>query len=220
MLTYPQLPGLTPTVVWRPLWSGEVQQHQSGAEFRVSYWAEPLWEFDYSYELLRSGPRVGQAWDELQQLVGLFNASQGTTFGFRLFNPDDNQVFRQLVGTGDGATTTFDLVRTYGANNPTLGYDGTEHVGFVDTTKTFNVYLDAATGPLAPNSYSVSTATPVLQQIVFVAAPGAGRNIYVDMSYLYYARFKESSQDFQMFMTKLWSLQKVTLRTLRSEPAT
>jgi uncharacterized protein DUF2460 len=219
--SYPQLPGLLPNVTWRPIWSGEVQQHTSGAEFRVSYWSQPLWEWDLEYEILRDGNFQGGAWDELKKIVGLFNASLGSTYGFSFFNPDDYHVFQQLIGTTDGATATYTLVRTYGANNPALGYEGTENIGFLDQTQPFALYLDGSASPIAPTDptygYTLSTTTPCLQQIVFNSIPTSGHVIRVDQSYTYFARFKDQQQEFTKFMNKLWMMNKVTVRSLRSE---
>jgi hypothetical protein len=182
-----------------------------------------MWEWDYSYELLRDGFSNSSEYDELRKLIGLYNACMGPVLGFKLFNPDDNFVERQLIGTTDGTTTTYTLTRTYGADNPNLGFNTTEPVGFVDTTQPFFLYVDASNVPKrtddATYAYSLVTTTPVLQQLVFSSAPPAGHSLYVEMNYLYYARFKDSSQDFQKFMNKLWMLQKVTLRSLRSEAA-
>src|SRR5579864_8444921 len=133
--TYPRsLPGLAYSKVRRPKHNVSVQTHQSGGEVRMSYWAEPLWEWDLTYEVLRDGFRYGRAYDELKQIEGLFLASSGSLTGFQFFDEDDNRVTRQFVGNSDGTTTTFTLKRTRGtsaqydsANVPT----GTEAIGLL-----------------------------------------------------------------------------------------
>jgi hypothetical protein len=223
-LDYPILEALYIEMTWRPIWSGEQQEHQSGGEYRFSYWDSPLWEWDLQYELLREGFRTGQAWDELRQIVGLFNACQGPTLGFRFLNPDDNQVVRQLTGTTDGTTTTFDLVRSYGANNPFLGYTSMERIGFLDQTKPFNLYVDSSPVPVSPSDpvygYTFDLDTPSQQQLMFNTAPPNGHTIYVDMAYRYYVRFKDTQYDFDKFLQNVWALKKVTLRSLRQEAVT
>jgi Conserved hypothetical protein 2217 (DUF2460) len=223
-LHFPELIGLGYDVTWRAVWSGEVQEHQSGGEYRFSYWSEPLWEFDLTFNVLREGFWIGQPWDELRKLVGLNNACLGTTQGFKFKNVDDFTVPRQYIGTTDGTTTTFDLVRTYGANNPALGYNGTEHIGFLSDRAPFSLFIDSSSAAVSVNDptygYTLGTGTPSLQQLVFNAAPPAGHLLYVQMSYDYFARFKDATVDFDKFMQRLWQIKKVTLRTLRQESVT
>jgi hypothetical protein len=220
MLNYPRkLPGLSPEVTRRAKHSVELQTHQSGGEVRLSYWSEPLWEWDISYNVLRDGFRNGVSYDELKQIEGMFLACAGSLQGFQFFDPDDNRVFRQTIGTTDGISTGYTLVRTFGSCNPGDGYQGTEAIGLLDTTQPFNVYIDASATPIAMSDpiygYSLSTASPKQQQLVFNEAPPVGHAISVDMSFLYYARFGADSQDFDKFMHQLWGLKKVTLVSLR-----
>lgn len=213
--------GLGFSVVWRPMWSTEVQTAEDGSEYRLGYWSEPLWEFDLVYNVLREDNFLNRAYDEMRQIVGLFNASMGQLYGFKFSNPDDYQVTSQPIGTTDGVSATFDLVRTYGANNPNLGYDSTEHIGFVDTDQPFNLYIDTSTYPVPPSDptygYTLSTNTPVMQQLAFNSAPPAGHSIRVGMNYKYYARFKDGSQELEKFLHKLWAMKRCTLKTLRTE---
>jgi hypothetical protein len=133
-------------------------------------------------------------------------------FGRFLFkNPDDNSVVSQSVGTTDGLAFVFGpLSRTYGVGDNS----GTEPVGYVDLTQPFNVYLD---GVLQDHTtYEVLTVDPVSQQLKFFATPSAGKVITVDMSYFYYCKFVDSTLDFSKFMDRLWSLQKVSIKSCRA----
>lgn len=220
-LTYPQrLPGLSADVTRRPKFSTEVQTHASGGEVRFGYWNEVLWEWDIAYEILRDGLRYGLGFDELRQLVGLFLACGGPLNGFQYKDQDDNQVFRQLIGTTDGVTAAFTLSRTLGANNPSLGLSGSETIGFLDITiQPFNLYVDSSSTAVATSDpvygYTLSTTTPKKQQLVFNTAPPSGHSLYADFAYLFYVRFQDGKQDFDKFMHQLWSLKKVTLQSLR-----
>ncbi|HEY1615128.1 MAG TPA: DUF2460 domain-containing protein [Rhizomicrobium sp.] len=220
MMTYPRnLPGLSYAKVRRPQHAVSVQSHQSGGEVRMSYWSEPLWQWDLTYELLRDGRRDGRDWDELRQIQGLFLACTGSLAGFQFHDDDDWRVFRQPVATTVSGVASYDLVRSIGANDPALGLFGTGHIGCVDTLQPFRLYVDGSTTPVAISDpvfgFSVSTATPVKQQLMFNASPPAGHVLSVDMSYFHYVRFQANSLDFEKFMHQLWTLNKVTLQSLR-----
>ncbi len=115
----------------------------------------------------------------------------------------------QAIGTGDGTTTTFTFVRTYG------GTDGnsTEPVGNLNLNQTLNIYVAGALQPRP--AYSLITSSPVAQQVKFNTAPAAGDAITADFSFYYYVRFKDDKYNFTKFMNQLWSLKKVTLRSVR-----
>ena len=221
MYTYPRnLPGLTYSKVRRPKHNVSVQTHQSGGEVRMSYWSEPLWEWDLTYELLRDGLRMGRAWDELLQIGGLFLASTGSLTGFQFHDDDDKRVTRTLVGSSDGSTTTFTLKRYRGSYaGGGLQPLGLEAIGYLDVSQPFNLYFQ--TGPLIidPNDptygYTLDTSTPRNQKLVFNSAPPAGHTFVCDMSFFYYVRFGADSLDLEKFMHQLWALKKVTLVSLR-----
>jgi hypothetical protein len=220
ILPYPRnLPGLAYSKIRRPKHNVSVQAHQSGGEVRMSYWSEPLWEWDLAYELLRDGFRNGHAYDELKQIEGCFLATTGSLTGLSFYDDDDHTAVRTLVGTTDGATTAFTLLRYRGTQKEGQNYLGTETIGFLDLTRPFNLYIDGALVPVdvsdSTYGYTLSTATPKKQQVVFNAAPPAGHVITCDMSWLYYVRFQSDSNDFEKFMHQLWGLQKVTLCSLR-----
>lgn len=221
MLTFPELPGNDVTVTWRPLFNTNVQQHESGGEYRLSYWANPLWEWEVSFNFLRQGFRAQQGYDELGKIMGLFLASNGSTFGFRYRNKDDYQVRRQYIGTTDGVASDFTLVRTFGQNNQALGLVGTEPIGLLDDRLLFKLYVDDSPTAVDPDGadypYTLALGTAVKQQVQFATVPAAGHKLYVDMTFFYYARFKDSSQDFAKFAANLWELQKTTLRSMREE---
>jgi len=168
MYTYPRsLPGLAYSKIRRPKHNVSVQTHQSGGEVRMSYWSEPLWEWDLTYEVLRDGFRMGRAFDELKQIEGLFLASVGSLNGFQFHDDDDNRVTRQTIGASDGTTTTYTLSRTRG---PAAQYEsgnvptGSETIGLLDLSQPFHLYLTAKSDILDPNDpvygYTLSTGTP------------------------------------------------------------
>jgi hypothetical protein len=221
MLTYPRhLPGLAYSKVRRPKHNVSVQTHQSGGEVRVSYWNEPLWEWDLTYEVLRDGFRYGRNFDELKQIEGMFLASTGSLSPFQFFDGDDHTATRTAVGNSDGSTTAFTLKRyrgTYNIDNGAL--IGLEAIGMLDLSQPFNLYVDGAPVPVSPSDptygYALNTAVPKNQQLVFNTAPPNGHSFTCDMSWFFYVRFQADSLDFEKFMHQLWALKKVTLASLR-----
>jgi uncharacterized protein (TIGR02217 family) len=98
-----------------PNFSTNVVTSASGFEARNANWAQARMRFDL-------GPGVrGDA--ELETLLGFFRARRGPAVAFRFRDPYDNSsngmtgapaATDQLIGTGDGATDSFALVKSYG----------------------------------------------------------------------------------------------------------
>lgn len=210
-LTYPELPGLGYSVIWRPKAVNlPVQTHVSGREVRISASQYPLHEFELTYNVLRDAP--GQI--ERKTLMAFFLALGGALSGFNFKNPDDYSVVGQSFVTTDGINSQFGpLVRTMSAG----GYTATEPVGYVDLTNPFHLYLDG--NLIDPNDatygYSVLQTQPVLQMVKFNNTPPSGHVLTVDMSYFYWVRFSDDTMDFEKFMYGLWALKKVKLMSLR-----
>jgi uncharacterized protein (TIGR02217 family) len=107
----PSLAGLGFPVTRTPVWDTVLQQNISGKEVRVALQSYPRWKWELSFTVLRSSA----AYTELQQLAGFFNARQGMFDTFLYQDADDNSVTSQTIGTGDGTTTAFQLIRSFGS---------------------------------------------------------------------------------------------------------
>lgn len=185
---FPVLPGLSWSVIKTPQWSTRVQKTVSGRELRAAFYNLPLWTFKLSYEVLRAG-----AEQELQQLVGFYNARQGAFDSFLYADPTDNAVTAQQFGIGDGTTTKFQLTRAMG--------------GYVEPV----VALQAApaiyaNGVLQSSGVSVNVTSGLA---TFTAAPAAGVLLSWTGSFYYRCRFLQDSMDFDNFMQNLWQAKKV-----------
>ena len=190
----------------------------TGASINVGLSLYPLHEFELTYAFLRDD--VPRAWPrcadslEYRTMRGFFLQTAGALGRFLYRDIDDCKVFQQSIGTGDGTTTTFTLIRTFGAN----GYGASEPVGQVDNgggaLVPFAVYLGGSGIPLS-SGYTVSTANPVANTVVFTTAPNIGQNIAVDMSYFFYCKLADDTNTFEKFMSRLWMLSKVTLQSCR-----
>lgn len=212
-MTLPVYPGpsLLPGLTYRSKWSPSfvnmpTATTASGADIDLGLAQYPLHDFELNYAFLRSTPTQL----EFQTLMGFHLQMAGELGRFLFSNPDDFQVTANQIGTGDGTTTVFPITRTFGAN----GYTATEPVGQVDTGSTLNVYVNDVLQP--PSSYTISTASPLLNTVTFNTAPLAGKPITVDMSYFYYCKLHDNSNTFEKFMNNLFMLQKVTLHSCRA----
>jgi len=97
-----------------PDWLVEVVALASGFEERNSPWSAPLRRYDAKYGV--------RDFDELYEVQTLYLAAMGRLRGFRLKDWTDYRSasptatptdLDQVIGTGDGATAAFQLVKTY-----------------------------------------------------------------------------------------------------------
>ncbi len=206
------LPGLGFNVKWSPLFFNmPTQTSATGADIDVGLADTPLHNFELTYEFLRDRGPDGAVTLEFKTMMGFFLQLGGTVGRFAFKNVDDHKVSKQLVGTGDGATTSFTLVRTFGAQ----GYFGTEPVGIVDQTQPFRVYVGNSPTPLTSSQYTLNSTTPCEQTVTLSVAPTAGQPVQVDMSYFYYCKFRDNTYTFEKFMDRLWLLNKIDIHSCR-----
>lgn len=211
MLVYPALAGLAYSTHWKPrFFNIKTLVAATGAEIDLGLAATPLHDFELTYEFLRGGFPWRNYPTEFQTLMGFFLAVNGNLGRFGFKNPEDNCVWKQIVGTGDGVTSTFTLVRTFGSGE----FGGTEPVGYVDQTllSNFNVFVNGVSQ--RPN-FSLNLATPAAQTVSLFVTPPAGAIVTVDMPYLYYCKLADDNADFEQFMHNLWTVKKITIRSCR-----
>jgi uncharacterized protein (TIGR02217 family) len=195
----PMLPGLLFPVTKSPMWSTKIQPSVSGKETRLAYWSYPRWKYSIGYDFLRSS-----VLGELQTLAGFYNARQGAYDSFLFLDPDDNAVTAQGFGFGDGATTTFQLARTYG------GY--VEPVLAVNVTPTPQIFING-TQKTGGTDYTLNVSTGV---VTFTTAPGASVALTWTGSYYWRCRFLDDSIDLNKFMRDLWELKTLNFQSLKS----
>lgn len=130
-----------------PSFSTNVVTSASGFEARNANWAQARMRFD-------AGPGIrGEA--ELQTLLSFFRARRGPAVGFRFRDPYDHSSagmtsnptpFDQQIGTGDGVTDSFALVKNYGGGEMrriTRPLAGTVRVGVAEVEAIGGWTLDA-----------------------------------------------------------------------------
>lgn len=194
-----------------PTFATIVQTSVSGNEGRSARQAYPLWEFELTFERLadatqNSTPdpyRVGSA--DLQKLCGLFLVTAGQYGRFYFPSPEDSSRVGQAIATGNGTTTAFTIVRSWGSAG--VGSTFTEPVGGVQPTPAAKVYLN---GVLQSSGYTITNNV-----LTFTVAPGNGVAITMDFSFYYLCRFLEDVQDFEQFYYHLWQLKTLKFRSVK-----
>jgi uncharacterized protein (TIGR02217 family) len=208
---FPTLPGLGWSVSKAPHFATRIQRAVSGRELRVLDQPNPIWSWTLTYALLRdahdtraaTGPGVG--YDELRNLMGFFLQQQGSFQPFLYDDPTDDQVSAQPLGTGDGGTTVFQLVRTMGTSLPTGGFAEPITAPNAVATIYFNGVVQSASG------YTVDPTTGL---VTFASPPPAGQQVSADFTYYFRVRFADDTADFENFLYQLWALKQVKLQSV------
>ncbi len=194
---FPTLVGLGWSVKRVPMWKTRVQEAISGKETRIADWSFPRWKWELAYDFLRGD--AGHA--EFQSLAGFFNQRQGVFDSFLYQDADDNGATAQLLSSGDGATRSFQLVRSLG--------------GFIEPiiapNAVNNIYLAGVAQ--SPSAYTVDGTTGI---VTFVTAPAAAVAVTADFTFYFRCRFVDDSMDFEKFMNQLWRAKKLALISLKS----
>ena len=198
--SFPVLPGQTWSVHKRPTFSTRVASHVSGREVRRANYANTLYEFELSFDGLASSGLPGLGAASLQTLLGFFLACQGQFSTFLYTDPTDSVALGQLLGAGDGVTTSFAFARSLG------GYS--EPVGWV--TALNNVYVAG----VAESSSAYALVPP--GTLTFLAPPAAEAPITADFTYAFVCRFDDDQEDFENIMSGLWQLQSLKFRSVRT----
>ena len=194
--TFPNLTALGWSVHITPKFRNLLAQHVSGRETRSHQFANPYFDIDLTYDVLRADAMLA----ELQAIAGFFAQVRGEGEPFWFAPPSLSAVTGQVIGTGDGLTTAFPLVASIGSyTGPVYGTPGIAAV-----------YLN---GIAQPSGWTVSSG--YLPAITFTSAPAAGAAIASDFGALWLCRFAEDVQDFEEFMTMLWTLRTLRLMTVR-----
>jgi uncharacterized protein (TIGR02217 family) len=184
-LLFPKVRGLGWTVTKNPTFSTEIQSSLAGREVRVQNFQNPIWEFTLAYEYLLNDPRSRDENEQtpLETLVGFFLARGGQFDDFLMNESDltqrleDSVYSGQPIGTGDGITKNFQLVRNVG--------------GFLEAcqnpaNQSATVYVSGRTPALQVQGvdYTIS-----LGLVSFTSAPAVGAAITADFTFLHRVRF-------------------------------
>ena len=193
---YPTLAGVMFDSIRTPVFKTDIKTTPSGREFRGAQMTYPLYKYSLTYEFLRDMT----AFNEFRTLLSFYTARQGCFDSFLYFDPDDNAISSQAFGTGDGATTTFQLVRTLGATvEPVYDISGNPQI-----------YVNGVLQTLSTN-YSINATGG----IVFTAAPALSAAITWSGSYYWRVRFLTDEQAFSKMMNSVWETKQIQFITVK-----
>lgn len=157
-----------------PRFSTQVNQGFGGAEQRNQNWAASRGKWSVSLQTPSDRNIARQQY--VDAVVGFFRVAAGKANAFRFWDAKDHSLIGQVIGIGDGATTVFQLKKTYLCGGQSFVYNVTKPVWSNAVT-----YLG---GPL-PNSIqiavngavqaygSVWTLDPTTGLVTFGTAPVA-----------------------------------------------
>ena len=151
--------------------------------------------------------------DDLAAVVAFFEARNGRLYGFRFKDWGDHKSCLpsgapsptdQAIGTGDGATTAFQMVKRYASGAQSWTRSITKPVA-----GTVRVALNGAE---QPSGWSVDTATGV---VTFSTAPGSGVAISVGFAFDVPVRFDTDALDVTLDLERLGSITSIPLLEIR-----
>jgi len=189
---FPSFNGITWPIPKRAAWKTLISQAESGREVRVALRSLPLFEWDLPYGILRPADQA--------TFWGFFNQCCGGWDTFLFDDKADDFAQGQQLGVGDGATTQFQFVRSYGG----LFVEPREDIQQSPIPP--NIYLN---GALQSSGYSISYLNSGL--LTFTTAPASGVVITADFYFYWRVRFKEDQLAIDLIYEGLANLKKVTL---------
>lgn len=189
MNVFPAITGYVWAPTIAPVWNAQVQKTVTGRVVAATYQQYPLYKLSVQYAYLAQA--------DFQSILAFFNGQQGNVVPF-LFDagPGNDSVTAQAIGTGDGTTTTFRLLRSYGGfSEPIAASFGTTYayVNGTSVTATFN--------------------SPSNGYVTFGTAPASGTTLTWTGNYYFQCRFSKGTAEFDQFMSQLYKTKSVSMET-------
>ncbi len=215
-ILFPKIRGLAWDITKAPTFNTEIQESLAGREVRIQNFQNPIWEFTLHYEYLLNDPKVRDENEQtpLEALVGFFLARGGQYDDFLLNETDltgrleDSVYSGQPIGTGDGSTKFFQLVRNVG--------------GFLEAVQnpanqSATVYVSGRAPQVQGTDYTIGNGI-----VAFTVAPANGAAITADFTFLHRVRFDAGSSrsgkegiEFNNFYFNLYECKEVQLISVR-----
>ncbi len=183
----------------------QVVELASGDEERNASWADSRRRYDVSYGVRRA--------DDLASVVAFFEARNGRLHGFRFKDWSDYKssapsaapaALDQLIGTGDGATTAFQLAKAYASAAQSWSRAITKPVA--------GSVLIAVNGVAQPSGWTVDHSTGIVS---FAAAPASGAAIRAGFEFDVPVRFDSDTLDVTLDIERLGSITSIGLVEIR-----
>ena len=183
----------------------QIVELASGDEERNASWANSRRRYDVAYGIRRA--------DDLAAVVAFFEARNGRLHGFRFKDWADYRSglpsqppgpTDQALGTGDGATTAFQLVKRYASG--AQSWVRTIGKPVAGTVRVALAGVEQASG------WSVDTAIGL---VTFATAPAAGVAITAGFEFDVPVRFDSDALDVTLDIERLGSITSIPLLEIR-----
>ena len=185
-------------------------------EVRVAQQALPLWDIEIPFQELRDKtqnqvpfepfvyPTSFQQYEELVQLWLMMYGRAGV-FGFNC--PWDNSRLDQQIAVGDGTTTEFTVVRSWGTGQTATLLP----VGLI--SEIIEVQVGGVT--INPSHYTTDRNKIIFEDdLGNTYPPTAGQPITMTFTFYYLCRFTEDEQDFEEFSKNRWTVPSLKFRSV------
>lgn len=176
------------------IWDTLIQTSSSGVETRVSTWSYPVWEYQLTFEFLRSNA----GFTELQTLYGFFNSVRGSFDDWLYLDPTDSVATQQGFGFGNGTQTAFQLARTYG--------------GYVEPVRATASVSQIRVAGAPTTAWTINAATGI---VTFATPPAAGSNLDWTGVFYWRCRFRDSNFETSLFADGFSEARTLRFRTLK-----
>jgi uncharacterized protein (TIGR02217 family) len=189
--TLASMPGLAWSVTKVPTFNTKSQLSVGNAELRASFTPYPLWKWTLVYSVLIQGAPFAH----YETLLGFYLERLGSFDSFLYDDPSDDAVVDQPFGVGDGATTTFQLVRTLG--------------GFTEPVYNVNAITAVKVAGTPTSAYTQAGGL-----INFSSAPAAAAALTWTGSYYWRVHFSDDTNTFEQFAYQYWTLKAISLTSI------
>ena len=226
---FPVLPPLAWSVHKKPIMASRTITATTGRETQIACCAYPRWAFTLTYggdswlrdqtQNITPDPTL-PGLTELQQLSGLFLQCRGSYGEFYYSDPDDFSRSAQVVGVGDGNTTTFPLTYTWG-NGPfspalTLPVGGIDQISAVYFNGVAPGVVPSPPAPTPPPTTNYTWTTDATNtQLIFNYAPPSGTAITADFTFYFRCRFLDDTQEYSQWAQNLWEVKQVQFESVK-----
>ena len=179
-----------------PSYSTDVVMTVSGHEQRNINWEHARARYNVAHGVKNQA--------QLGALIAFFRARKGRAYGFRFQDWSDFKAINQTLGTGDGSTTQFQLIKQY--DNGGVSETRIIHKPVQDTVK---LYVDSV---LQETGVSVDYSTGLIS---FSVAPPSGTLVTADFEFDVPVRFDTDSLSARLDHYGAYSWNDIPLVELR-----
>lgn len=187
-----------------PEYNTDIEELFSGYEQRNQNWLTPRMLYTSSHVMKDQG--------QINQLIAFFRMRKGKANGFRFRDWTDFQISGQVIGTGNGATSDFQIVKTYtsGTSEQRVIYKIVRPGQQLSILPA--VYLN---GVLQVSGYTIGYNNGIIS---FATPPGNGVIVSCDCEYDVPVRFDTDSMAVRAEYNKEYYWENISLIEIRINP--